>query len=262
MTERERVRDEKKGERRTTGADAVGVYNTPEPRVTAGATRDYDGDLTTARAVDRVRWGSVLAGIFAAISTLMALTVLGLAIGLSSFDAGDTAGPFGFGAGIWGAISTLIAFFVGGLIAARTAAVGGHSNGILNGAMVWFVAIPLLLYALGSGIGALASTVGGIASTAVNANATAAGNAAADPALQATAAAGAEGAAGAIQATATAIAGSIDATDVNNAANTAANTAWQTLLGLGLAAAAAIGGGYLGARPVATTTTTTTRRTA
>ena len=153
MTERERVRDEKKGERRTTGADAVGVYNTPEPRVTAGATRDYDGDLTTARAVDRVRWGSVLAGIFAAISTLMALTVLGLAIGLSSFDAGDTAGPFGFGAGIWGAISTLIAFFVGGLIAARTAAVGGHSNGILNGAMVWFVAIPLLLYALGSGIG-------------------------------------------------------------------------------------------------------------
>ncbi len=253
MTERERIREEApaRGVRNT-----VGVYdNASRTETTVGSTRDYDGDVTTARGVDRIRWGSVLAGLFAALATLATLTVLGLAIGLSSYDAGDAAGPFGLGAGVWGALSTLISFFVGGLVAARTAGVGGHSNGIWNGAMVWFVAIPLLLYALGSGISALTRAAGSVASTAVQAGAVAAGNAADNPATQATAAAGVQDAAAAAQATAAAVAGQVDSQDVNQVADTAADTAWRTLLGLGLAAAAAIGGGYVGSRPVAVQTT-------
>lgn len=246
MTQRERIREEVRETRTSTNRPAVGVYDTD-------VTQDYDGDVTAARTVDRVRWGPVIAGIFAAMATLATLTVLGLAIGLTAFDAGDTnnLGPFGLGAGIWGALSTLISFLVGGWLAARTAAVGGHSNGILNGAMVWFVAIPLLLYALGSGLSGLAKTAGSIAGTAVQAGATAAGAAANNPGAQATAAAGVQGAAGALQATAQAAASKIDSQDVNNAANKAANTAWSTLLALGLAAGASIGGGYLGSRPVA-----------
>jgi hypothetical protein len=50
----------------------------------------------------------------------------------------------------------LISFFVGGWMAGRTSALRGTSSGILNAAMLWFVAIPLLVYLLGSGIGALA----------------------------------------------------------------------------------------------------------
>ena len=61
------------------------------------------------RARDLVRWGPVIAGLFAALATLASLTVLGLAIGLSSYTAGDQASSFGIGAGIWGAISALIA---------------------------------------------------------------------------------------------------------------------------------------------------------
>lgn len=66
-------------------------------------------------------------------------------------------------------------------------------------------------------------------------------------ALQATAAAA--GTDPALQATAQAVGRAVtDPTNVQQAADVAGNTAWGTLLSLGLAAAAAIGGGYLGAR--------------
>lgn len=218
---------------------------------TVAAAPRMDVDVVTP--VDRVRWGAILAGLFAALSTLATLTVLGLAIGASAWSPGDQGSTFGLGAGIWGAISTLVAFLVGGFVAARSAAVRGRSSGILNGAMVWFVAIPLLIYALGSGIGAIASTLGNVASTAAEVAAPVAGQAAeaaaTNPEAQASAAAGAD-------AVASAAAGALDqvqqqASDPRTqeqVADTIRDNAWRTLLGLGLAAAAAIGGGVLGSR--------------
>ncbi len=50
---------------------------------------------------DMVRWEPVIAGLFGTLTTLATLSVLGLAIGLLAFDAGDQASPFGIGAGIW-----------------------------------------------------------------------------------------------------------------------------------------------------------------
>jgi hypothetical protein len=233
MTERERIRED-------VVQPSVAVYDT-----TGRATRDSDGDFGVARPKDLVRWGPVIAGLFAALATLATLTVLGLAIGLAAFDGGDQASNFGIGAGIWGATTALISFAVGGWLAGRTAATRGTSSGILNGAMVWFVAIPLLLYLLGSGIS-------GLAGTAVNAAAQAAGpaaGAAADnPATQATAVAGASNLGTAAQATAQALADGTSPGQVESIADTASDAAWGTLLSLGLAAAAAIGGGYLGAR--------------
>jgi len=233
------------------------VYEAPsrgavvERTATRAAATHTDVDVVTP--VDRVRWGPVLAGLFAALATLVTLSVLGLAIGASAFDPGDNGSTFGLGAGIWGAVSTLIAFLVGGWMAARTAAVGGRSGGVLNGAMVWFVAIPLLIYALGSGIGAIARTLGNVANTAAQVTAPVAGQAAEEaannPQVQASAAAGAD-------AVASAAAGALDqvqqqASDPRTQeqiANTIRDNAWRTLLGLGLAAAAAIGGGILGSR--------------
>ncbi len=92
--------------------------------------RDVDVDTTVTqrevvapqRTLDLVRWGPVIAGIFAALATLVTLTILGIAIGSATYEAGDNLGDIGLGAGIWGAISVLISFFVGGLLAARTAA--------------------------------------------------------------------------------------------------------------------------------------------
>ena len=142
------------------------------PTVNTTVTREVDTIVAApppARPTDLVRWGPILAGLFAALSTLATLTVLGLAIGASTFTPGASLGNMGLGAGIWGAVSALLAFGVGGWLAARSAAVGGHSNGILNGAMVWFVAIPLLLYLLSSGIGNLVGAAGSAAGMAAQA---------------------------------------------------------------------------------------------
>lgn len=237
-------------ERVRKGPERVEMYDAPDSTIPGN---DYvDG----VRPKDLVRWGPILAGIFAALATLITLSLLGIAIGLSAFNYGDPASSFGIGAGIWGAITALISFFVGGLIAARSAAYGGRTSGIMNGAMVWFVAIPLLVYLLSSGIGALTRTVGNVAGTAAQVAAPvagqAAGEAANNPALQSTAQAGAQGAGQAVQATAQALANSVTPQDVNQAAGKAADGAWGALLSLGLAAAAAIGGGVVGARPSGT----------
>ena len=238
---------------KTTGAATYQTPHTAPPAVarTLPAAPQLDVDVVTP--VDRVRWGPILAGLFAALATLAVLAILGLAIGASAFTPGDQGSTFGLGAGIWGAVSTLLAFGVGGFIAARTAAVRGRSSGILNGAMVWFVAIPLLIYALGSGIGAIATTLGNVASTAADVAAPVAGQAAEEaatnPQVQASAAAGAD-------AVASAAAGAVeqvqqqarDPRTQEQVADTIRDNAWRTLVGLGLAAAAAIGGGVLGTR--------------
>jgi hypothetical protein len=235
MTQRERTGTNEHG------AEKVGVYET-NPRTTTA--RSTAAPLET-KPTDLVRWGPVIAGIFAALATLITLSVLGIAIGLSSFNYGDPASNFGIGAGIWGAISALIAFLVGGWIAGRGAAFNGRTSGIMNGAMVWFVAIPLLIYLLGSGIGALARTAGNVAGTAATVAGQTVDAAADNPALEATA----QSATQAIQATAQAVAGQVTPQDMNEAADTGANAAWGTLLSLGLMAGASILGGYLGSRP-------------
>lgn len=178
-----------------------------EPRVAARPADtsftmvDERGKISVAAPVDRVRWSSVLAGLFTTLATLIVLAILGLAIGLSSFDA-QNLDNFGIGAGIYGAVSAIIAFLLGGFISARTAAVAGSGNGILNGAMVWIVTIPLIVNLLGSGVGTLLGTATDLAGSAAVA-AGGAASAAADvisenPQLQATVAGGVEAGATAI----------------------------------------------------------------
>jgi hypothetical protein len=245
--------------------DAPGTTTRPMPQqrtVVATGQPHQDIDTTIVTPVDRVRWGSILAGIFSALSTLLVLTLVGLAIGAASFDPGDRASGFGIGAGIWSAISLLLAFAVGGFVAARTAAVAGGRNGLLNGALMWAVAIPLLLYALGSGVGALLGTAGRVAGTAATVAGDAAGAAATNPNVQATAAAGA---AAAPDAAATAAAGIDNLQATAQALNTpqnqeavadgVRNAALGALLPLLLSLGAAALGGYAGARKETDATT-------
>lgn len=176
---------------------------------------------TTVTPTDRVRWGPILAGLFAALSTLALLGVLGVAIGLTAYDAGDPGTRFGIGAGIWGMISALLAFGVGGWVAARTAAVRGESNGMINGAMVWAVAIPVMLFMAAGG---MASMMGPASEMAT------------DPAPQVMGYAQPPADTG------------ISGQTVDDVTTGAAWSAWGTLIALLLGLGAAAGGGYLGAR--------------
>ncbi len=237
------------------------------------------GSVSVGMPIDRVRWAAVLAGLFTVLAALAFFAVLGIAVGFSAFTPGEPARNFGIGAGVYGAVSALISFFLGGFIAARTSAVAGRGNALLNGAMVWIVVLVLLVNVLGTGIGSLVNTATGAVGTAVQAAGavanTAVQAAAQQPAVQnavqgavADAQATVE-ANGGVQAAATQVSDQAQAlatqavnavqsaqTSLNNippqqiqqTADDVARAAWWTLVALGLSALAAILGGLAGTR--------------
>ncbi|MDX1994911.1 MAG: hypothetical protein SF029_21180 [bacterium] len=208
--------------------------------------------------LDRVRWASVLAGLATVLATLVVMTVLGLALGLATLDADNPEG-FAIGASIYSAVSALLAFGLGGFIAARTAAVAGTGNGILNGAMVWIVTIPLLVNVLGNGISSILGTAVDLGQTAVETGAQVAAplieEAAPAVIAEATAEAtpggpidqaqqGAQNAVEDVQQTLE----NVDSDDVEETSRDLSSIAWGTLLALGLSAGASILGGVAGTR--------------
>jgi hypothetical protein len=105
---------------------------------------------------DRVRWGPVIAGLFSAITVLVILAILGLAVGLTALETTETdQRTIGTAAAIWGGASALIAFFIGGWVAGRNAATPGDSPGLINGLMVGVTTVVLMLWLVGTGAGNL-----------------------------------------------------------------------------------------------------------
>src|SRR5688572_18577250 len=172
---------------------------------------------------DRVQWGPIVAGLATTIGTMVLLTVLGLAIGASVLDRNAPGEEIGTWAAIWGAASAIVAFFLGGVVAAKSAAVAGPGTGMLNGLLVGFAAIVLILFLTGSGLGNLFGTLGANLddiSTAVL------GTSDAEEAVDQTAAEAAEA-----------------ETELRASFDEVRDSAWWTLAGLALAlGAAALGG--------------------
>lgn len=103
-------------------------------------------------AFPAIRWGAVLAGVAVGVSVQLALTLLGIATGLSTTQVTEGEG-LGTGPLIWAGISMLISAFVGGYVAARMSGLKRKADGVLHGAVAW--AVTTILFA------ALATTVGG-----------------------------------------------------------------------------------------------------
>jgi len=145
----------------------VGTYNVPGGTGVQVGNTNVNTEVVVPR--DRVRWGPILAGLVSALATLLVLSLLGVAIGLTA-AAGDpngganaatrVANNYGVGAAIWAAISTLLAFFIGGFVSARSAAVRGKSTGWVNGALVWAVALPVILWLATNGASGFLNAVG------------------------------------------------------------------------------------------------------
>jgi len=185
---------------------------------------------------DRVRWGPIWAGLLSAFFTLLVLSLLGLAIGASTVNAGQAAqGTGNQNAGsysaLWAGISAIIAFLIGGYVAGRTAAVHERGWAALNGALVFLLALPLLLWLASQGLGALIGNANHIAGgLGINL--------------------------GQLSTTVTGTARNMTPAQAQQAADTARNTAWGTLIGLLLGCGAAALGGTLGTRHAARDTHT------
>ncbi len=119
----------------------------------------------------RVAWSSVWTGFLIAVGTVLLLTVLGLAIGISAADVGPAtegnAQGLGISAAVWSGVTLLIALFLGGMVATRTGMVYDRAVGITEGVLVWVLSILALIYMAGSGVGMLSSGVFGALGGAV-----------------------------------------------------------------------------------------------
>ena len=108
----------------------------------------------------RVSWGGIFGGVLSAVGLLLLLAALGVAIGISAVDPGETrASTLGTGAGIWAGVSLLLALFLGGLVATRIGAISDRTTAFFEGALVWVVTVLLMGYLGTSGIGAVAGGV-------------------------------------------------------------------------------------------------------
>jgi hypothetical protein len=103
-----------------------------------------------------VSWGGIWGGVLIGIGVLLLLTALGLALGVSTIDAGTEAENLGMGAAIWAAISLLLALYVGGMASTRIGAIFDKTTGIFEGMLVWVLSLLLMVYLAGSGIGLVA----------------------------------------------------------------------------------------------------------
>jgi methyl-accepting chemotaxis protein len=124
----------------------------------------------------RISWGGIWAGVLTVLGTLLFLTTLGLAIGISAVDPGSTdASTVGMGAVIWSALSLLIALFIGGMAATRLGLVFDKAAGAFEGALVWVLSFMALLWLASSGVQLIGNGISGLFSGATRTISTAAG---------------------------------------------------------------------------------------
>ena len=104
----------------------------------------------------RVSWGGVFGGVLVALGFLLLMTALGVAVGISAAQPGQTdTDTLGAGAGIWAGVSLLVALFIGGWVSTRIGAIFDGTTGFFEGALVWVVSVLLMLYMASTGIGML-----------------------------------------------------------------------------------------------------------
>ena len=133
--------------------------------------REYRAPAVAARTgaglgvFRRISWGAVFAGLVVALVVQLALSLLGLGIGIGTIDPMTEQNPMsglGTGALIWWIVSMLISLFIGGWVAGRLAGMPTTSDSILHGIVTWSLFTLFSFYLLTSAVGQVISGVGGI----------------------------------------------------------------------------------------------------
>jgi hypothetical protein len=147
------------GEQEAANDMATGV------RVEEVTTVTY-GDGTVANPWP-LSWSAVWVGTLSAIALALIFGLVGTAIG-----AHRVGHPFaswkdvGFWALVWSVFGAFLSFALGGWVAAKVAGVRRSETAMLHGAIVWLVAVPILLVLLSLGAAtALGGWYGGLAGT-------------------------------------------------------------------------------------------------
>lgn len=108
--------------------------------------------------VPTLRWGAILAGVAAGLSTQLLLAMLGLASGLSLTNLSEGVAP-GSGTLIWSVLSLLVAALVGSYVAGRVSGLSRKTDGVLHGVVTWSVSTLLFMMMATSVSGTLLSGI-------------------------------------------------------------------------------------------------------
>ncbi|RZK34050.1 MAG: hypothetical protein EOO57_11945, partial [Hymenobacter sp.] len=124
-----------------------------------------------AVATKRISWGAILAGAVLALVIQLALSLLGLGIGLGTIDPLTEQNPMagiGIGAGIWWVVSMLVSLYLGATVASRLAGMPRPTDGMLHGLLTWSVVTLLTFYLLTTAVGRIIGGVTGVAGRALS----------------------------------------------------------------------------------------------
>jgi hypothetical protein len=118
-----------------------------------------------------VSWSAIWVGTLAALSTALVIGLLGIAIGARHIVPNDRIvrwSDVGTGTLVLTVLGAFFAFVVGGWVAGRVAGLRRSDTSMLHGAIVWLLAVPILIVfaALGAG-GLFGGWYGGLAGTPV-----------------------------------------------------------------------------------------------
>lgn len=127
----------------------VNIGAMPAP---AGNNRSIKDGVTRRILVPTLRWGAILAGVAAGLSTQLLLAMLGLASGLSLANVSEGVTP-GSGTLLWSILSLLVAALVGSYVAGRVSGLSRKVDGMLHGVVTWSVSTLLFIM--------MATSVGG-----------------------------------------------------------------------------------------------------
>jgi hypothetical protein len=123
------------------------------------------------RDTAKVSWASIIAGLVVALGAWVLLTILGLAVGLSSVDPSHPASlrTGGMVSGIWSLVVAFIALLIGGLVSARTAGIVSRPTGAIHGLVLWALATIASLWLAGVVVKGVVTTAAGLGSEVVGA---------------------------------------------------------------------------------------------
>jgi hypothetical protein len=116
-------------------------------------------ERTTGSAFEgmKISWGGVFGGVLAGIGTLLLLSSLGLAIGVTAIDPrAPDASALGTGAAIWTGVSLLLALFIAGWASTRLSMLWERTTAMFEGVLVWVLSLILILYLAANGVGLVA----------------------------------------------------------------------------------------------------------
>jgi hypothetical protein len=119
----------------------------------------------------RISWGAIFAGALLAIVLQLALSLLGLGVGLGTIDPLQEQNPMagiGIGAAIWWIVTMLVSLYLGATVASRLAGMPRPTDGLLHGLLTWALVTLLTFYLLTTAVGRIIGGVTGVAGRALS----------------------------------------------------------------------------------------------